>query len=41
MGYTQAEAVTALLAANVWAEHHLLDDLQGIPRTLVAQKQSQ
>jgi release factor glutamine methyltransferase len=38
MGYTQAEAITALLDAQVWAEHHLLSDLQGIPRTLVARK---
>jgi release factor glutamine methyltransferase len=38
MGYTQAVAITALLAGDVWAEHYLLDDLQGIPRTLVARK---
>jgi release factor glutamine methyltransferase len=38
MGYTQAEAITGMLAAEVWSEHYLLDDLQGIPRTLVARK---
>jgi release factor glutamine methyltransferase len=38
MGYTQATALTALLDAAVWAEQYLLDDLQGIPRTLVARK---
>ncbi|MBI3760219.1 MAG: peptide chain release factor N(5)-glutamine methyltransferase [Deltaproteobacteria bacterium] len=38
MGYTQATTITSLLAHNIWSEHYLLDDLQGIPRTLVARK---
>lgn len=38
MGYTQSEAVTALIDSRVWNEPSLLDDLQGIPRTLVLQK---
>lgn len=38
MGYSQAEAITAMLDASVWTEHYVLDDLQGIPRTLVARK---
>lgn len=38
LGYTQAAALTALLDAELWAEHYLLNDLQGIPRTLVARK---
>ncbi len=38
MGYTQAEAITSMLAGDIWSEHYLLDDLQGLPRTLVARK---
>lgn len=40
LGYTQAAALTALLDSTVWAEHYLLNDLQGIPRTLVARKRT-
>ncbi len=36
LGYQQAEVVTAMLSA-AWSKHYLLNDLQGIPRTLVAQ----
>lgn len=38
MGYTQAEAITQMLSDDLWSEHYLLADLQGIPRTLVARK---
>lgn len=38
LGYGQAAAVTAMLSPDLWAEHHILNDLQGIPRTLVARK---
>lgn len=38
MGYTQSEAVRAMTDPEVWAEPRLLDDLQGIPRTLVLRK---
>lgn len=38
MGYQQAEAVTAMIDLRVWSEPSLIDDLQGIPRTLVLQK---
>jgi release factor glutamine methyltransferase len=38
MGYTQSEAVSAMIAPAVWEEPRLLDDLQGIPRTLVLRK---
>jgi release factor glutamine methyltransferase len=38
MGYTQAETITNMLSGDLWSEHYLLDDLQGIPRTLVARK---
>lgn len=34
MGYTQSEAVAAMVDRGVWEEPRLLDDLQGIPRTL-------
>lgn len=36
MGYGQSEAVSAMMSPEVWQEIRLLDDLQGIPRTLVA-----
>lgn len=38
MGYTQSEAVIAMVDPAVWKEPRLLDDLQGIPRTLVVRK---
>jgi release factor glutamine methyltransferase len=38
LGYTQAAQVTAMLDNAVWAEHYVLNDLQGIPRTLVTRK---
>lgn len=38
LGHTQAEAVSALADKAVWAEPQLLDDLQGIARTLVLQR---
>src|SRR5262245_43662119 len=38
MGYTQSEAVTAMVDRNVWTDLGLLDDLQGIPRTLVLRR---
>jgi release factor glutamine methyltransferase len=40
IGYTQAEAVTALIDSQAWREPYLLDDLQGIPRTIVLQKRA-
>lgn len=39
IGYTQSAAVSALADQTVWAEPQLLDDLQGIPRTLVLRRQ--
>jgi release factor glutamine methyltransferase len=38
MGYTQSEMVSSLVDPAVWGETRLLDDLQGIPRTLVLQR---
>lgn len=38
MGYTQSEAISALVDRSLWAEPQLLDDLQGIPRTIVLRK---
>jgi release factor glutamine methyltransferase len=38
LGYGQAAEVTAMLQPTVWTEHYVLNDLQGIPRTLVARK---
>lgn len=38
LGYTQSAAVSALASPSVWHTPRLLDDLQGIPRTLVLQK---
>jgi len=35
MGYTQSEAIFAMVDFGVWDEPRLLDDLQDIPRTLV------
>lgn len=38
LGHTQSEAVSVLADQAVWAEPQLLDDLQGIARTLVLQR---
>ncbi len=38
LGYTQAAAVSALAAQTVWTAPQLINDLQGIPRTLVLQR---
>lgn len=38
MGYTQSEKISAMVDREVWTEPRLLDDLQGIPRTIVLQK---
>lgn len=41
MGYAQAEAITALIAARLWDESRVLADLQGIPRTLVLRRKAE
>src|SRR5262245_21737148 len=38
MGYTQSEKISAMVDRRVWGEARLLDDLQGIPRTIVLRK---
>lgn len=38
LGYKQATAVTALVDQQTWSAPRLLDDLQGVPRTLVLHK---
>lgn len=38
MGYTQSETISAMVDRAVWDEPRLLDDLQGIPRTIVLRK---
>lgn len=38
MGYTQAEAVTALVDEATWTQPHIIPDLQGIPRCLILEK---
>jgi release factor glutamine methyltransferase len=38
IGYSQSESVIAMIDHTVWHEHRLIDDLQGIPRTLVLKK---
>lgn len=38
LGYMQAAAVSALVNPHTWSAPHLLNDLQGIPRTLVLRK---
>ncbi len=38
LGYTQAEAVSALADQTVWTAPRLLNDLQGIPRTLLLRR---
>jgi len=35
MGYSQAEQITSLVDERLWHEPRILEDLQGIPRTLV------
>jgi methylase of polypeptide subunit release factors len=38
MGFTQSERISAMVDRKVWTEARLLDDLQGIPRTIVLRK---
>jgi release factor glutamine methyltransferase len=38
MGYTQSEKISAMIDRHVWGDAGLLDDLQGIPRTIVLRK---
>src|SRR5262245_56110034 len=38
MGYTQSEKISAMIDRRVWGGARLLDDLQGIPRTIVLRK---
>jgi len=38
LGYGQSETVSAIADSQVWKDPHLLNDLQGIPRTLVLGK---
>src|SRR5215468_4245910 len=38
MGYMQSERISAMVNRQVWGAERLLDDLQGIPRTIVLQK---
>jgi len=38
MGYTQSEKISAMIDCEIWVEARLLDDLQGIPRTIVLRK---
>ncbi len=38
MGYKQSGQVVSMIDNKVWGGHSLLDDLQGIPRTIVLQK---
>ena len=38
MGFTQSEQVKALAEERPWSEMRFLDDLQGIPRTIVLRK---
>ncbi|MBI1765567.1 MAG: peptide chain release factor N(5)-glutamine methyltransferase [Acidobacteria bacterium] len=38
LGYTQSAAVSALADQTIWTEPQMLDDLQGIPRTLVLRR---
>lgn len=38
MGYTQSETVMEMVNRQIWDEPRLLDDLQGIPRTIVFRK---
>jgi release factor glutamine methyltransferase len=38
MGYTQSEKILAMIDHRTWGGARLLDDLQGIPRTIVLRK---
>jgi len=38
MGYTQSEMISNMFDRRVWGAPKLLDDLQGIPRTIVLRK---
>jgi release factor glutamine methyltransferase len=38
MGYTQSAEISAMVDREVWTEPRLLDDLQGIPRTIVLRR---
>lgn len=38
MGYTQSENILDMVDRELWVEPRLLDDLQGIPRTIVLRK---
>jgi len=38
MGYTQSEVISNMIDRRVWGAPKLLDDLQGIPRTIVLRK---
>ena len=38
LGYNQSEAVVAMADSQIWESPRLLDDLQGIPRTLALRK---
>jgi release factor glutamine methyltransferase len=38
MGYTQSEKISTMIDRRVWGDAGLLDDLQGIPRTIVLRK---
>ncbi|MBS1791264.1 MAG: peptide chain release factor N(5)-glutamine methyltransferase [Acidobacteria bacterium] len=38
LGYSQSEAVSAMADSQIWEAQDLLNDLQGIPRTLVLRK---
>jgi release factor glutamine methyltransferase len=37
MGYTQSDAIAAMIDPAVWSAPRILKDLQGIPRTIVSQ----
>jgi len=38
LGYTQSEKISAMIDHQVWGGARLLDDVQGIPRTIVLRK---
>jgi len=38
MGYTQSGAIAAMIDRSIWSEPQILNDLQGIPRTMVTSK---
>ena len=41
MGYSQAEQIISLVDERLWREPRILEDLQGIPRTLVLRRKGQ